>query len=187
MIYILGKTCSGKDTIVNRLVEKYGYKKIITYTSRPMRKGEVQDKTYHFISEEEFKNKINSKFFLEYKKYNTVHGEWFYGSAKEDFVDTKNKIIILTPDGYKDCLYRLNKTGNKEPHLVLYVYANNQNILKRLKKRGDNKEEAKRRIIHDNEDFKGVVDIVDKIFYNNELDNVETVVDKIHEYIQEVI
>lgn len=184
MIYVLGKTCSGKDTIVNKLIKKYDYEKVITYTSRPMRKNEVQDKTYHFISEEEFKDKINSNFFLEYKKYKTVHGEWYYGSAKEDFVDSKNKIVIVTPDGYKDCLYRLS---SKEPHLVLYVYANNQTILQRLKKRGDNKEEAKRRITHDNEDFKGVVDIADRIFYNNEFDEIETVVDEMHEYIQRVM
>ena len=187
MIYILGRTCSGKDTIVNRLIEKYGYEKIITYTTRPMRKGEVQDKTYHFISEKEFKEKINSNFFLEYKKYNTVYGECFFGSAKEDFIDSKNKIIIVTPDGYKDSIYHLNKNGDKQFHLALYIYANNSTILKRLKKRGDNEEEADRRFTHDSEDFKGVVDIVDRIFYNNEFDEIETVVDEIHEYIQRVM
>ena len=47
MIVILGKTCSGKDTVVNRLIEKYEYERIISYTTRPKRKGEIQDKTYH--------------------------------------------------------------------------------------------------------------------------------------------
>ena len=50
MLILIGKTASGKDTILNQLVKKHGYKKIVTYTSRPMRKGEKQDVTYHFIS-----------------------------------------------------------------------------------------------------------------------------------------
>ena len=57
MIYILiliGKTASGKDKTVNELVSKHGFKKVITYTTRPMRKGEKQDITYHFIPEEEW-------------------------------------------------------------------------------------------------------------------------------------
>ncbi len=63
MIVILGKACSGKDTVVNRLIEKYEYERIISYTTRPKRKGEIQDKTYHFISEDEFFSKIDSEFF----------------------------------------------------------------------------------------------------------------------------
>ena len=50
MVIILGKTCSGKDIIVNKLINQYDFKKVITSTTRPMRKGEKQDITYHFIS-----------------------------------------------------------------------------------------------------------------------------------------
>lgn len=185
MIFILGKTASGKDTVVNRLVEKYHYEKVVTYTTRPMRKGEIQDKTYHFISEEEFLEKVKSGFFMEYKEYNTVHGKWFYGSAKEDYEDSDNKIIILTPSGYDDVLFSLRHENRIfETHISLYLYTNNKTILQRLKKRGDKKEEAERRIKQDNEDFKGVVDIVDRIFYNNEDADIEKIVDDMNEYIQ---
>ena len=46
LLVILGKTSSGKDRTVNELISKYNYKKIITYATRPMRKGEKQDITY---------------------------------------------------------------------------------------------------------------------------------------------
>ena len=102
MIVLLGKTCSGKDTILNKLVKDYGYFKLTTYTTRPMRKGEIQDKTYHFVSEEEFLDKLNSEFFLEHKKYETAEGEWYYGSAKEDYENgDNNSVIILTPSGFE--------------------------------------------------------------------------------------
>lgn len=40
LVVILGKSGSGKDSIVNRL----GLNKIIPYTTRPMRKNEVMVK-----------------------------------------------------------------------------------------------------------------------------------------------
>lgn len=189
MICVLGKTCSGKDTVVNRLVEKYHYEKVVTYTTRPMRKGEIQDDIYHFVSEEEFLEKVNSGFFMEYKEYNTVHGKWYYGSAKEDYDDSSNKVIILTPSGYEDvlCQLRRKKYIKYDEIISIYLYANNKTILKRLELRGDDKEEANRRIKTDNEDFKGVVDVVDKIVYNNDRNNIEDIVDNIHNYILSII
>ena len=45
MVIILGRTCSGKDTVVNKLINQHGFKKVVTSTTRPMRKGEKQDIT----------------------------------------------------------------------------------------------------------------------------------------------
>ena len=81
ILILVGKTASGKDTILNQLVKKHGYKKIVTYTSRPMRKGEKQDVTYHFISSQEFQKMIGQGLFAEYKTYNTEFGVWYYGTA----------------------------------------------------------------------------------------------------------
>ena len=39
MLIILGKTASGKNTIVNKLVKNYGFKQLVTYTTRPKRKA----------------------------------------------------------------------------------------------------------------------------------------------------
>lgn len=180
MIILIGKTASGKTLIREELIRR-GYSGIITYTNRPIRKGEKQDVTYHFISEEEFKQKINDNFFAEYKTYDTVFGKWYYGSALEDLENGADKsVIILTPDGYRDVIDKLSKKP-----ISIYIYANNSTIKKRLKKRGDNKDEAQRRIEHDNEDFKDVENMVDKIVYNNDGTNINDVVDKILKYVEE--
>lgn len=179
---ILGKTCAGKDQIVKKLVSNHGYHKLVTYTTRPMRFGEQQDKTYHFISEQEFQEKISHNFFMEYKSYNTAEGIWYYGSAKEDYEKSDSKtVIILTPEGYRDFLKKLPHTK----HVSIYIYANNKTIKNRLMKRGDKKEEANRRLLHDNEDFKGVEQLVNKIFYNNETNQLTDVVNNIVEYLEE--
>ena len=175
MVIILGKTCSGKDTIVNNLIDLHGFKKIVTSTTRAMRKGEKQDVTYHFLSEEDFKQKIDEGYFVEYKTYDTEFGKWYYGTSLEDLENADDKsVIILTPDGYRDVVKKLSNRPT-----AIYIYANNATIKKRLLKRGDNPNEAQRRLEHDNEDFKGIENEVDRIVYNNDGTNINEVVQKI--------
>lgn len=140
-----------------------------------MRKNEQQDITYHFISEDEFKQKVDNDFFAEWKSYNTESGEWYYGTALEDLENADDStVVILTPNGYRDII---NKLSDKSKSI--YVYTNNKTIKNRLLKRGDDKNEAQRRLEHDNTDFKGIENEVDKIVYNNNEDNIYDVVDKI--------
>ena len=51
---IMGKSSSGKDTIYKKLVEdpKLSLKRIVPYTTRPMRAGESDGIEYYFCSEE---------------------------------------------------------------------------------------------------------------------------------------
>ena len=77
MLILMGKTASGKNLVRDQLVEKCHFSPIITYTTRPMRKGEKQDITYHFISTDEFIEKINNGFFAEWKDYVTNDGIWY--------------------------------------------------------------------------------------------------------------
>lgn len=180
ILIIIGKTASGKDTILNILTAKHGYKKLTTYTTRPIRPNEKQDTTYHFVSEDDFQNKVENKFFAEWKSYDTEFGLCYYGTALEDLKNADDKtVIILAPDGYRDIVNRL---PNKPK--AIYVYANNSTIKERLLKRGDNKDEAQRRLEHDNTDFKGIENEVDKIFYNNNNTNIDDVVDKILDWLQ---
>ena len=181
IIVLAGKSASGKNFVARKL-EEHGYKTIVTYTTRPKRKGEKQDITYHFISDEEFKQKIDEGFFAEWKSYITNEGVWYYGSSLEDIENADNKsVIILTPQGYRDIKDKLDCKV-----VSIYLYANNATIKKRLIARGDDPKETERRILHDNEDFKGIENEVDRIVYNNESDTIDSVVQKILKYVSEV-
>lgn len=178
ILILVGKTCSGKDSIVKELVKKHNYKRIITYSTRPMRKGEKQDITYHFISEDNFRQKIEEGFFAEWKTYNTEFGVLYYGTALKDLENAEdNSVIILTPDGVMDIKNKLNKKST-----IIYVYANNATIKARLMKRKDNEREADRRLKHDNEKFRGIENEVNRIVYNNFDADINDVVDKILEF-----
>ena len=181
IIVLAGKSASGKNFVARKL-EEHGYKTIVTYTTRPKRKGEKQDITYHFISDEEFNQKIDEGFFAEWKSYITNEGVWYYGSSLEDIENADNKsVIILTPQGYRDIKEKVDCKV-----VSIYLYANNATIKKRLIARGDDPKETERRILHDNEDFKGIENEVDRIVYNNESDTIDSVVQKILKYVSEV-
>ena len=160
MLVLTGKTCSGKDTIKKELI-KMGMKPIVTYTTRPMRDGEIDGETYHFISRESFLRKVKDGFFVECTYYNVANGEtWFYGSSYEDYID--DGVIILNPNGLKDLIYL-----NDYKPLVFYIMADDEIIEKRLINRGDNKDEAKRRLQADFIDFKDIAKMYDAAIHNN--------------------
>lgn len=162
MILLIGKTASGKDTILNEIV-KLGYKKLVTYTTRPMRTGEVDGVNYHYISRENFLSKEANGFFAETTSYNVASGDtWYYGSAIEDY--DKDKVMIVNPDGIK----QISKIQSLNP-VVFYIQADEDVIRHRLSKRGDNPSEAERRMMADDRDFFGIDKYVDYFASNNGL------------------
>ena len=182
ILVICGKTASGKNLVRDILVEKYNYNPIITYTSRPPRKGEKQDVTYHFISDEEFKQKIDDGFFAEWKSYITNEGVWYYGSSLEDIESADDRsVIILTPQGYRD----IKKKLPDKNIVCIYLYENIDTMKKRLSKRGDNPKEIERRIKSDLEDFKNFESEADKIVYNNFDANIDEVIKKILDFVED--
>lgn len=174
MILLVGKTCSGKDTVKRKLL-KMGMKSVVTYTTRPPRKNETDGVSYHFINEEEFLKKKQHGFFAETTSYRVANGEtWHYGSALEDLTD--DKVIIVNPHGLRE----IKKIKSLNP-VAFYITASNKTISKRLTKRGDDLAEAKRRLKADSEDFSNVYKYVDFVFSN---DNILTV-DSLSELIFE--
>lgn len=171
MICVFGKSASGKDTLVNRLVSEHGFEKIITYTTRPMRDGENQDKTYHFIDEKTFENMIDLDEFAEWRTYNTVFGKWYYGVAVCDIKNADdNHLLIITPDGY----YNIIEAMGCRPKSV-YIYADDDTLNRRLALRGGDPEENERRLLYDDFDFLDFEQIADKVIRNEDGHFDETV------------
>lgn len=182
ILVICGKTASGKNLVRDILVEKYNYNPIVTYTSRPPRKGEKQDITYHFISTDEFIKKINNGFFAEWKDHVTNDGIWYYGTALDDCMNVSDKdVIILTPDGVRDL------KSNDVNLIVVYLYSNLKTIRHRLEFRGDDLKEVERRISSDIKDFKDAEMLADRIVYNNLNDNIDSVVENVLYWYEKIL
>lgn len=107
---IVGKSGSGKDTLLKELVARQTFEPMISTTSRPMREGEMEGREYFFVSKDKFLDMAQKGQFLEYRSYDTLVGgvkdTWYYGSAKLDKekVAKHEYITVLDIQGAKDCI-----------------------------------------------------------------------------------
>lgn len=184
MLIILGKTASGKNTIINKLVKNYGFKQLVTYTTRPKRKGEIEGVTYHYISLEEFKKKDREGFFAESSYFCPASGgEWAYGTSLEDFKKADDKTVLITnPRGYYSLLSNIG-LGHA---CSIYIIAKEDILLDRLEERGDSFLEAQRRIVADREDFEDVGNYVDFWIANDGMLSIEEIASKINFHIEQL-
>ena len=177
MIVILGESASGKTTLLKMFVkENPRYHKIVTYTTRPARDGEIDGIDYHFITVSQFNEYLKRGFFVEHAKYR----DWCYGTAKED-CNSENAIAILTPAGLR-ALKRLNYDITS-----VYIDVDRRSRLINILTRGDNIDEAYRRNLSDVGQFDGVADEVDFVINNNGYSmNEEQVLEIFKEYISTI-
>lgn len=107
LMVISGPSGSGKGTVVELLKKKYEEenKKLyvsVSCTTREPREGEVDGKSYFFITEQEFEEKLNDHDFLEYNKY--ANGK-YYGTPKSNVVkylnDGYDVILEIDINGYR--------------------------------------------------------------------------------------
>ena len=135
---IIGKSGSGKTTLVNEL-QKYGYKSIESYTTRPKR---YENETGHtFITEEEFDQ---LKDICAYVKYNGYR----YCATSEQVNNAT--LYVIDPDGLQ--YFKNHYTGNKKI-CAIYIDCPWHVRLRRMLKRGDSFQHAINRIFLDSKVF----------------------------------
>lgn len=155
MIVLVGESASGKSSIEKCLVNKYGYKNIISYTTRPPRDGEVNGVDYYFISTGEFEYLKTNNFFAE----TTSYRGWQYGTARTDCTD--DKVVVLNPHGLRQM-----KKNNSINIVSFYINVPRRDRLIKILQRGDDIEESYRRNVSDWGQFTGIEDDVDYVIEN---------------------
>ena len=101
---IVGKSSSGKDTIYKKLLSNatLQLKRIVLYTTRPIRAGEQEGVEYYFTEEKEMQRLQNDNKIIECRSYNTIYGIWYYFMVKDNQIDLAqfNYLIIGTLESY---------------------------------------------------------------------------------------
>lgn len=133
VIVVLGGTCSGKTEFA-LACEKFGFPKVITNTTRA-RRVDDKDNSYHFLTRDEFNEKIMNGEMLEFAEYNGN----LYGTSIDSISD--NCVIVLEPNGLKSLK---NHLGDKIYSIFLDV--SDEERMRRGIARGDNLEVIKARI-----------------------------------------
>lgn len=179
MVILVGKSASGKNVIQEELIKDGNYKRVVTYTTRPRRPNEQDGVAYHFISTGEYLKKKLEGFFVETTHYDTANmGRVYYGTSNECFNDD-NGVLIMNPDGLK----AIKNIPNLK-YTSFYIKCDKKTLKKRLKKRGDNPKEAKRRLKADKKDFKHIEDWCDYTIMNRDNTTPKNVADIIKHFYE---
>lgn len=157
MIVIVGESCSGKTTLADYIAKHSNYKKLITYTTRPIRPNEVDGIDYHFVTEDEFSDMNRNNCFIEVATYNN----WLYGCPRMGIFD--DKIAVLSPSGFR----QLKRYNRDLPIISIYLLVSRRCRLMKALTRGDDIEEAYRRNLSDVGMFDGIENEVDFIIDND--------------------
>lgn len=146
-IVLSGISGSGKNTIMNRLLEIRSNLRVLDFssgTTRPPRASDSENNTYVFMSKEEFVKGIEEGNFYEYEN---VHGN-YYGmllSRLQHVVDNQQLDFMRDIDVKgNQSLKRFFK--DKCPMVSIFLDAPDDVIINRLKARGDKPEDIEKRI-----------------------------------------
>ena len=75
MVILSSPSGAGKTSLVNLLSKQDNFKISISHTTRKPRYGEIPNKDYYFVNDQEFKRLINNQEFIEYAKvFNNYYG-----------------------------------------------------------------------------------------------------------------
>lgn len=153
---ILGESGAGKDAIIKVLLDKIQQqnlpiKKMPSYTTRPIRKGETDGVEYNFTTMHEFDNLYKNNEIIEYNTYNieNIKQTWVYYSLKKD-VDLKNNslIKIVNPSGLSQLRQQF-----KDEVVVFYITCPTEIRKQRYIKRGAFDDNLDDRFKRDEKDF----------------------------------
>ena len=155
---MMGKSSTGKDTLYKMLLEDgaLSLKKIIPYTTRPMRRGETDGVEYYFCGEKELADLLKRGKVIELRAYDTVQGVWKYFTVDDGQIDlaTDNYLVIGTLESY----VKMRDYFGAEKLVPLYVEVEDgERLLRALTRERAQKEpnyaELCRRFLADSVDF----------------------------------
>ena len=155
---LMGKSSSGKDTIFKEISNKKELRlnPIVLYTTRPKRTNETNGVEYFFINEDKLEQFKDQGKIIECRKYDTVHGPWYYSTIDDGQIDLEesNYIAIVTLEAYNS----FRSYFGTEKVYPIYINIEDGLRLERALTRERNQKnpdynELCRRFLADNKDF----------------------------------
>ena len=157
IFYIMGKSASGKDSIYEYFLrETKLFRKIVLYTTRPVRQGELNGVDYFFVGEEELKNLEQQGVVIERRDYHTVKGNWTYFTVKDETIDLKASDYLAV--GTLESYLKMKEYYGEEALCPVYIEVEDGERLSRAierekKQKVPQYEEMCRRFLADQRDF----------------------------------
>jgi guanylate kinase len=154
----MGKSATGKDTIYKRLLEteELNLKTAVMYTTRPIRKSEVNGVEYIFVNEEKLHELQNQNKIIEHRSYETIHGTWHYFTVNDGQIQLEKSDYLMI--GTLETYQQIREYFGKDKVIPIYIEVEDGIRLMRAIKREQKQEQPKyaemcRRYLADEEDF----------------------------------
>lgn len=135
ILTITGPSLTGKTTLANELMDRFDiFETVVTHTTRPARKGEVDGVHYNFVTKEAFKSLLSQNGFIEHAEVGPKDHKEFYGASKKGlevvFAKNKNPLFVIEPEGAAN----LQKFAQENNYKILQIFLNNDRdvLLERL-------------------------------------------------------
>ena len=144
-VLLVGKSGSGKNTVQDYLVRKYGLKPLLSYTTREKRFPE--ENTHTFITLQEYED-FNPVDFIAYTFYNGNH----YFATKKQFEEAD--IYIIDLDGV-EYISKLN-LELETPYVVIYLDVPEEIGRQRMEARNDDETAIEERLQYDADAFREI-------------------------------
>ena len=181
LVILSGVAGAGKDTIKKELIKRIeNVESLPSFTSRPMRKGDVEGETYNFVSKEKFEEMIKDGEFYEYD----VHHNNYYGTSRKLLNEKikSGKIIVKDIDvnGTENLVKLL---GADTKIITIFLRVPKQELHRRLIARnpGTSPKEIQLRLNRfDYEESK--IGIYDYVIKNNDLEKTIQIISTIIKY-----
>ena len=132
-VIISGVSGAGKDTIKKELINRMSnVESMPSYTSRPKREGDIEGKTYKFVSKEKFEEMIKNDEFYEYD----IHHNNYYGTSKEILNQKINQGKIIVKDiDVNGTENLINLLGNDTKIVTIFLRVPKEELRRRLEER----------------------------------------------------
>ena len=145
LIILSGCAAVGKNTVINTLLAEEGsrFGFMPTYTTRAPRPGEVEGFPYHFLTEEQFRQKIEERELYEHEHIHTS----YYGSSRKLLADALKTGKIIIKDIDVKGATNLKGLLDKDVKVVtVFLYIGKDELERRLRGRGDSEEQIRIRL-----------------------------------------
>jgi len=157
---------AGKTTIVKQILKEFSQIIFsISATTRPKRESETNGVEYFFLSDEEFKNKIENDEFVEWEKFY----DYYYGTLKSfisENIEVGNTVLLELDVKGALTIKRLYPYA----HLIYISPPSFEELVKRLRQRNTESETDFQKRIERAKMELGLKDRFDYIIENRELE-----------------
>ena len=168
LIVVAAPSGAGKTTIVKHLLKTFAQLAFsVSATTRTKREHETDGKDYYFISETDFRQKIEEGAFLEWQE---VYKGQFYGTLKSEIRRLWNLQKVVVFDIDVQGALNIKKVYPNETLLVFVKPPSKQILLQRLTDRNTESQESLSRRIEKASYELGFEDKFDVVLLNDSLE-----------------